>query len=70
MVTASVTHGYSLCSTWLQPLFHMVTASFPYGYSTPRSMRTGRQWRPVKVWDKVNKRDGEVDQSKLGGALG
>ena len=33
MVTASVTHGYSLCSIWLQPLFHMVTASVPHGYS-------------------------------------
>ena len=35
--------------------------------STPRSMRTGRQWRPVKEWNVVNKRDGEVNADKEGG---
>ena len=35
--------------------------------STPRSMRTGRQWRPVKEWNVVNKRDGEANADKEGG---
>ena len=48
-VTASATHGYSLCDTCLQPLRHTVTATYGYGRRPHRGRFRPDRSRPPLI---------------------